>query len=96
MGGKEHNPLVDDPSEAFGLSSTLWEVNLLSKHFHPHVAQVSNCGSWPSLLAYSLFGRNSRLGFTDCTLSVDTGFQLLFRCRYDYACDLNEADSDQC
>ncbi|GMH33808.1 hypothetical protein BSKO_01642 [Bryopsis sp. KO-2023] len=38
-GGKGYNPQIDDPGEASALSTTLWELTILAKHFHPHVSQ---------------------------------------------------------
>ena len=40
MGGRSFNPELADPSEAGALASALWELQLLSHHYHPHVAQV--------------------------------------------------------
>lgn len=38
---KTFNPEVADPAEAGALSSALWELPLLARHFHPHISQVA-------------------------------------------------------
>eukprot|EP00803_Ostreobium_quekettii_P010290 evm.model.scf_1207.4 EVM.evm.TU.scf_1207.4 scf_1207:16888-32564(-) len=39
--GRGYDPAADDPSEAGGLSATLWDLCVLSRHYHPHVAQAA-------------------------------------------------------
>lgn len=41
VGGKAYAPEVEDPSEAGALASTLWELALLQRHYHPHVVQAA-------------------------------------------------------
>lgn len=41
VGGKAYTPEVEDPSEAGALASTLWELALLQRHYHPHVVQAT-------------------------------------------------------
>ncbi|GLC45484.1 hypothetical protein PLESTB_000319100 [Pleodorina starrii] len=44
VGGRTYDPYCTDPSEAGGLSATLWEVCLASgdqPHYHPHLAQAA-------------------------------------------------------
>ena len=38
--GTVYDPAADDPSQADGLLTTLWELTLLHKHFNPDTAQV--------------------------------------------------------
>lgn len=57
MGG--YNPGERDPSEAGALRSILWELALLSRHFHPHMAATAaalsvmdpGSGAFPSQVA---------------------------------------------
>ena len=42
VAGRMFDPRCPDPSEAGALAATLWEVPVITKHFHPHVAQVGN------------------------------------------------------
>ena len=36
-----YRPEAEDPSEASALAAPLWELSLLSQHYHPHVAAAS-------------------------------------------------------
>ena len=40
--GATYDPAVDDPSQAGGLLTTLWELTHLQKHYNPHATQVKN------------------------------------------------------
>jgi hypothetical protein len=40
VGGRMHDPLRPDPSDAGALAATLWELPILAQHFHPAVAQA--------------------------------------------------------
>ena len=41
LGQGGYNPACTDPAEAGALTSTAWELALLARHFHPHVAQCA-------------------------------------------------------
>jgi hypothetical protein len=41
VGGQQYEPYCEDPSEAGAMAAALWELPLLSQHYHPHVAAAA-------------------------------------------------------
>ena len=41
LGQGGYNPAAPDPADAGAMSSSAWELCLLTRHFHPHVAQAA-------------------------------------------------------
>ena len=41
VGGRMFDAGCLDPGEAGAIAASLWELAVLSRHYHPHVAQVA-------------------------------------------------------
>eukprot|EP00879_Flechtneria_rotunda_P013689 GHRR01014299.1.p1 GENE.GHRR01014299.1~~GHRR01014299.1.p1 ORF type:complete len:467 (+),score=188.05 GHRR01014299.1:1895-3295(+) len=41
VGGRQYDPDCPDPSEASALAAALWELPLLSQHYHPHMSAAA-------------------------------------------------------